>query len=210
MPVIEYVGSASSEYTPLPAATYTLQITKVEEGNSRAGNRQVKVEAIVVDGEYEGRKCFLWYSLTPKASWKLGRLLAACGFDMEAISQATGRVNPETGKDELAYSFDTDDLIGQIFLCDVAVGTTPDGKPKNDYDNERAYTKPATKPAAKAVTAAKPAAKAAPAAKAVQQTTMPFAEDEYEEPAEELAAPAPTRQVVQPPQARARTRARLD
>jgi len=160
MPVIEFKAKEGKGWQPLPKGTYTLQITSVDASKvSKKGNPQMMVEAQVSGGDHEGKKCTLWYPLDGNAAWRTRNLLEGTGVDYEEFD--SGEVDDE-GKKIFGYSFDTDDLSGASFTCDVDQREY-EGKINNDYANERSVgeEKPKTNGGAKATAA--PAA-AAPAA----------------------------------------------
>jgi hypothetical protein len=153
MPIIEFDAPSNEGFQPLPEGTYWLRIESVEQGTSSAGNPQLVVKTKVVDGEYANKSVTIWYSLTPKSTWKLKALLDATDVPYEEVG---GRVR-----------FDTDDLYDREFVVDASVGVNPNTqKPKNDWSNERP-PKGASKPQSAAAAASAPApAQAAPAAAA--------------------------------------------
>lgn len=164
MPVVEFKAKEGKGWQPLPQGSYVLQITSVDPSKvSKANNPQMMVEAQVADGEHVGKKCTLWYPLDGAAAWRTRNLLEGTGIDFEELD--SGEVDEE-GKKICGYSFDTDDLPGATFLCDVTQRTY-EGKVNNDYANERAVSDaPATETKTKTAAAkpSEPAAAAAPAA----------------------------------------------
>jgi len=163
MPIIEFDAPSSEGFQPLPEGTYWLRIESVEQSTSSAGNPQLVVKTRVVDGEYANKSVTIWYSLTPKSTWKLKALLDATDVPYEEVG---GRVR-----------FDTDDLYDKDFVVDASVGVNPNTqKPKNDWSNERppkSASKSASKPqptTAAAVSAPAPAQAASAAAAAPSET----------------------------------------
>jgi len=157
MPKIQVTGKQSEGWQPLPSGSCDFMIDKVEEGTSKAGNPQLKVSVHVMDGPHADKKATIWYSLLEQAVWKIAGLLEATGVG--EVVELMDQIDPDTGKPKISVDFDSDDLVGMAFCCDVSQGTTPDGKAKNDFVNER---EPAS--GAKAKTAAAPTGQAAPAA----------------------------------------------
>jgi hypothetical protein len=178
MPVVEFKASEGKGWSPLPEGTYTLQISSCDPTKvSSNQNPQMMVEAVVVGGDHDGKKCTLWYPLMPKAAWRTRNLLEATGTDFEeSESSEVG----EDGKPLLSYSFDSDDLIGASFVCDVDQREYK-GKVNNDFQNERpvegsqaAAAAAAPKAAqAAAAPAAAPAAARTPAAAAAATSRRP-------------------------------------
>ena len=82
--------------TLIPEGRYPARIDKVEERTSSAGNEYWNVEFTIIDGEYEGRKLWGVFMLSPQALWKLRALAQACGLDL-------------SGEREL----DSEELVGQ-------------------------------------------------------------------------------------------------
>jgi hypothetical protein len=167
MPVVEFKAKEGKGWQPLPKGTYILQITSVDSSKaSKAGNPQMMIEAAVVGGDHDGKKCTLWYPLDGKAAWRTRNLLEGTGIDFEEIDG--GEVD-EDGKKIFGYKFDTDDLVEAQFMCDVTQREY-EGKMNNDYSNERS-------PEGGDEAAAKPAAesKAAAATPATQPARTPTA-----------------------------------
>lgn len=163
MPVINFKAKEGKGWQPLPKGTYVIQINSVDPTKvSTKGNPQMMVEGQVVGGDSEGKKVTLWYPLDGAAAWRLRNLLEGTGVDFEdtELDEVDDEQKPIHG-----YSFDSDDLPGMSFLCDVDQREYQ-GKVNNDFANERpvdgapAEAAAASKPAA---TATKPAAAAAAA-----------------------------------------------
>ena len=143
MALIEFEDSG--EYKLLPEGVYTFEVRSVEQTTSSKGSPQLKIGVVSVDGPEVDRHTSIWYSLLSTAGWRLARLLDAAGVDYERADKAV--------------RFDTDDLLGRTFVCDVTIGQTNTGKERNEFGNERP---PQNKPRAQAPAAA-PAHDAAPA-----------------------------------------------
>lgn len=56
----------SGEFKPMPEGTYTFRIGEKSTQQTRNGDPCVKVELIVHEGEYKGRKVFHFVSFLPK------------------------------------------------------------------------------------------------------------------------------------------------
>lgn len=128
MALINFSNSEDKGYSPLPEGSYDLEILSVEQKVSQAGNPQLEINTEVAGGEHEGRKVRLWYSLTPQSAWKLKKLVVATHTPHEVVgSDRDGQI-----------SFDTDDLIGGIFVATAVPGINPkSGKAKVDFNDER-------------------------------------------------------------------------
>lgn len=151
-----------NSWTPLPDGSYDLQIDEIEERTSSNNNPQLMVKCHVASGQYDTKKATIFYTLTPKATWRFKKLCDAVG------------VQCDEGADGLEV--ETDSLLGCYFVADVK-SREYDGKTNNDFSNERpsalsavAEAPPAPAPAqtlaapTPAPVAAKPAPAPAPAA----------------------------------------------
>jgi len=140
MPRIELEGNEPGEggqWTPLPAGDYLMQIDSAEGGASKnEGKPQTLVKCHVVGGPNDGKNCVIFYSHSPKAIWKLRDLAEACGVDYEL--EELGRNDPETGKPQVKFGMDTDDLPGCTFMVTVKIGKNNTGEDRNEYVKERA------------------------------------------------------------------------
>jgi len=129
MAQINFSNSADNSFSPLPEGTADFEILKVEQGVSKKGNPQLVIDTEICSGDSEGKKTKMWYSLTPQSTWKLKKLLLATHTPFETAG--------EQGKGG-TIQFDTDDLVGAIFTCDIEISINPENnKPKNDFNNER-------------------------------------------------------------------------
>lgn len=175
MPRIAVRRTEGEGWQPLPRGTYDITIESVKEEVSQSGNAQLKVDGSVADGPHAGKKAGIYYSLLQQAGWKLKLLLDAAGVEYDEVD--TGELN-DKGKPVTEMQFDTDDLVGRTFRCDVTEGVNPtSGKPKNDFMDERS------------IDGAAPAPTPAPAPRAPQPAARPAA-----------ARPQAAAQPPQPPQ----------
>ena len=127
---IAYSQGDKSSFKVLPNGTYEFRITDVEQGVSSNGNPQIKVKFEVVDGPYRGDTVTAWYSLVPKALWKVLQLVEALGIETEG----TGEVDD---KGEEIMAFDTDDLIGCLVSFDVGQREY-NGRKSNEFNDPKA------------------------------------------------------------------------
>ena len=112
---LDFSNVTGGNFEPLPAGDYKLEIEKVEEKTSKAGNPMLNVTFNVVDHEeYEGRKVFDLYVLTEKALWKLKDLFIAIGKDVDGIIE-----------------FDPQDLVGEMFIGNITVEESDGYDPQN-------------------------------------------------------------------------------
>lgn len=87
----------------LPEGVYTVQVAKVEEAVSSAGNPMIKVEFDVL--EVEGsRKLWDNFVLIDKSLWKMKEFLGALGFDTSS-----------------SLEFDIAELVGEVVQAKVIV-----------------------------------------------------------------------------------------
>jgi hypothetical protein len=87
----------------IPEGEYLVQVNKCEYVDSKrtAGNKNLKVEMTIQEGEFHGRKLYDDLSLSEKALWRVTRFVNACGV----YPQPTG--------------FRTEDLLGATLYCSV-------------------------------------------------------------------------------------------
>lgn len=103
------------DYQPLPEGRYDIEITKIEQKQSRNGNPQVMVSGrVVTAGPYSGHKVTDFFVLTEKAAWRFGNLCEAvmCSGD------PTGMYD-EKGIELLDYNID--ELVGRVYVADVTI-----------------------------------------------------------------------------------------
>ena len=77
-----------SDYSLLPAGTYTANIFDIEtlevKSGENAGKPQFKIQLRVSEGEFENRRLFTYVPLyTGKAFWKTQAFFEALGYDMK-------------------------------------------------------------------------------------------------------------------------------
>lgn len=91
----------------IPEGEYLVQVDKCDLADSKRtpGNKNLKVEMTIQEGEHHGRKLFDDISLSQKALWRVTRFVNACGI-----------YPPATG-------FQTEQLIGAF--CRVTVKNEP-------------------------------------------------------------------------------------
>lgn len=123
-------SNAGGSFTPWPEGTYDCKITETEFGSSKAGNPQLRVRLECVAGPYAGKQSNVWYSLLPKAAWKLNGLLEALSIEKED----TGQVD-EAGQP--IETFDDEWLLGRVVQYDLK-HREYNGKTQMDFLNERA------------------------------------------------------------------------
>jgi hypothetical protein len=151
--------NTGSGWEPLPEGTYVFEIQSVNVGNSNAGNPQLEVSMLIMDGPREGETTKTWYSLLPQSGWNLRGLLDALGIDY-TVGGADGE-----GREDL--SFDGDHLISRRVEFYVAQRSW-NNKINNDFKNPRdpEYVEPADGVEAAAAPAPAPQATPGPAAAA--------------------------------------------
>lgn len=111
---LDFSNVTGGGFEPVPAGDYLVEIEKVEEKTSKAGNAMLNFTFNIVDGEYEGRKIFDLYVLTEKALWKLQDLFSALGRDVSGM-----------------VSFHPEDLIGETFIANLMIQESPGYDPQN-------------------------------------------------------------------------------
>lgn len=111
---LDFSNVTGGSFEPVPAGDYLLEIEKVENKVSKAGNDMLNITFNIVEGEYEGRKIFDLYVLTEKALWKLKDLFAALEYDVDGTVE-----------------FDPQDLVGRIFTGAITVEESEGYDPQN-------------------------------------------------------------------------------
>ena len=111
MAVIRMTVDSEGGYTRLPEGHYALEVTSVgvKEATEAGKFPQLVVKHRVVWSErpgYEGKPTTQWFSLSPKAAWRLRDLLDATDVPYEE-----DRPDGKT----LVVSFDADFLVGRTY-----------------------------------------------------------------------------------------------
>lgn len=70
---------------PITEGIYEVMISKVEQVMSKTNKPMLKVEFDVQDPDYQGRKLFTNYVMTPDCMWKLKELCSSLGLDTDQI-----------------------------------------------------------------------------------------------------------------------------
>jgi hypothetical protein len=151
-------ANQGGSFQPWPEGTYNCRITETELGTSKAGNPQLRVRLEVVDGTYAGKQSNVWYSLLPKAAWKIDALLTALGIEKEPTGDVDENGEPIT-------VFDDEWLLHRVVEFDVK-HREYNGKTQMDFVNERASdydVPPEDEPAPAKAAPVKAAPKPAPA-----------------------------------------------
>lgn len=112
---LDFSNVTGGNFEPLPAGDYKLEIEKVEERVSKAGNPMLNMTFNVIDHEkYEGRKVFDLYVLTEKALWKLKDLFIAIGKGVDGVVE-----------------FDPQELVGEVFIGNITIEENEGYDPQN-------------------------------------------------------------------------------
>ncbi len=160
MPVISArVSKGDGKYKPLPKGTYDVTINEVKESVSKNNNQTIRLIGAVADGEYSGKVCNVFYTLTPQGGWKIKLLLDAAGVEYTEVDLDDV---DEDGNPMTAVQFDTDELVGKTVRYDVAIRQY-NGNENNDFSKERAIEAAPAQAQNAAPATTKPAAQAAPA-----------------------------------------------
>jgi hypothetical protein len=86
---LDFTGvKGQTEFTPIPAGKYDVQVTDYRQGTAsdkakNPGATTISWELTVLNGEYEGRKVWENMTLVENSLWRLKAFLEACGFDVE-------------------------------------------------------------------------------------------------------------------------------
>jgi hypothetical protein len=107
----------------LGEGTNTVKIKKVMvQTNPNTGNESLHVELIGV-AESQGKEGTEFLSLSPKARFRIASLAKSCGFTDQVL---------------MSGEFDTQDLVGKVFLLEKRVKGVKlgaDGKEKKEYES---------------------------------------------------------------------------
>lgn len=69
-------------FDPIEPGRYDASIFKAEETTFKSGTEGIKVDFILLGGEYDKRHVFENYVLTDSCMWKFAHLLKATGYDL--------------------------------------------------------------------------------------------------------------------------------
>lgn len=111
----DFSSDRETSFSPMPAGTYNLEITHVEDTLTKAGDKRLKVTFSVIDGEYVGRKIFEGYNLT--------------GANQKAVEISRGQIKSLlklSGRDNFQIK-DPSELIGIQVSASVKVQEGKDG-----------------------------------------------------------------------------------
>jgi hypothetical protein len=134
---IPFQAGTPKTFTPMPKGTYCLRIDDVEEQTSKSNNPMLKITHLVEDhATYAGRKVIRFFSLSPKATFRLRAMLEAAIPDKVEIVES-GDTNDD-GDPLFNVDFDTDDLIGAAYYADAIVKYDKErDQENNEWRNER-------------------------------------------------------------------------
>lgn len=117
--VLDFDVEKEAAGEPILDGTYEFQVSKIEEGVSKAGNRKLHIEAdIINDPAYAGRRVFDDIGLTPQAAWKLLQFCKGVGVPAKNINLG--------------------ELLGATFHADVENDSSFDGTPRPGITKYRA------------------------------------------------------------------------
>lgn len=72
--------SAGNEYKPIPAGEYPVRITAAEDAVSKtSGSDMIKLELLILDGEFKGRKLWQYIVDDRYADQKVFDIMTSCG-----------------------------------------------------------------------------------------------------------------------------------
>lgn len=167
---LEDVNAWGGEFRLVPPGEWTLDITHIEQTNSKEKKTpMIKVTFEVADeGEYNGAKLFGNYALTDKAMGRIKQLMVACGARLDKIRASeliNQRIRAEVVHTESEGPPDADGNPGKTRTFANVQNEMPlDGEVETQPEPE-----PAPPPKAAAKPAAKPAAAPPPVSRATQQ-----------------------------------------
>ena len=75
------LGDVKSSFTLVPAGVYNAKIIKAELGDSQQGNKMIKMQLEITEGEFAGSKLFDNCPLVEKAMWKLKAYAELIGLE---------------------------------------------------------------------------------------------------------------------------------
>ena len=97
--------SETQDFEPLPAGAYLVAITRYELKKTQAGDPAINYTLTVQEGDYTGRKIWLFGMLVGKGAFVTKNLLKASGIECDSEQ----------------LDFDPDDLIGVEILVTLKV-----------------------------------------------------------------------------------------
>lgn len=103
--------ASSSDFTPLPNASWPIEVESVEMTKSSTGNNMLKMVYKVLGEVPEGcsKKLFDQFVLVPQSGWVLKNFLEAAQVSHSAM--------PGQGRGEFDIDFDTQDCIGHTLIA---------------------------------------------------------------------------------------------
>jgi hypothetical protein len=107
----------------LPNGIYQIRLEDFESAPSQAGNAQIKIEGVIVDGEFKGDGVVFWRSLTSKALFMLAQDLLALGAE---------DVEFEAGDTDAALEL-LEPFKDRVFNVKVTQGKPFNGRKKNEF-----------------------------------------------------------------------------
>lgn len=119
---LDFTGvKGQTEFEPIPAGKYQVQVTDYRQGNAsenakNPGAPTISWELTIMDGEYEGRKVWENMTIVEASLWRLKAFLEAAGFEVDGeidfdpdevvntelvakVGIQKARKNPETGEE---------------------------------------------------------------------------------------------------------------
>jgi len=114
-------SDVKSSFEDVAPGKYPATVTKVEERVSQAGKPYIAWEFALTGGAYDGRRLWLNTSLSPKALWRLKKMLTDA-FEVDATA-LTGN-----------YELDPQEYVGRDVALIVKTGEY-NGKTRSEVDS---------------------------------------------------------------------------
>lgn len=149
---ISFNQGPAGDYEPLPQGDYNYQIDEVEEKPAKSDDKfpQIMVKMTVVDGPSAGKRSTAFFSLSPKASFRLRKVLEATGCTVVSRGKTDDSIEQ--------FDADLDELVNKYVTFAVRI-EEHDGNKNNKFDKPRAFGAGAVATPSQGA----PAAKTAPA-----------------------------------------------
>lgn len=125
--------ATSQDFTPLPNASYPIEVESAEMKQSSKGNPMLKMTYKVLGEVPEGcsKKLFDQFVLVPQSGWVLKNFLEAAQVPHQAV--------PGPNRGEYDIDFDTQDMIGKLLIARTEQETYQkqvNGKPQLDENGQ--------------------------------------------------------------------------
>lgn len=129
---ISFNQGPQGDFEPLPEGDCNFSIDEVEEKPAKSADKfpQLMIKMTVVDGPSAGKRATAFFSLSPKAVFRVRELLEATGCTV------VSRGKTDAGEEQ--FDCDTDELLNKYVTFKVRQEEY-EGKRNNKFDRPRAF-----------------------------------------------------------------------